>query len=130
MPLSAISPIAPIPSAFNPAPAGEQGSGLSHIPDSTSEVSASGSARASARAPTETSYTEQAPVPSATASDPVATLITGYSTTVAGTHYSGNVEQSGSEYTASIEDVFGAVASGSSILSAENNLGLRIDVIV
>jgi predicted RNase H-like HicB family nuclease len=55
------------------------------------------------------------------------TLVSSYSTTVAGTHYSGSVEESGGEYTASVATLAGATASGSSIEAAENNLNARID---
>ena len=53
-----------------------------------------------------------------------------YSTTVAGTHYSGSVEKTGSSYVASVSGLAGASASGSSETAAENNLTQRIDELV
>ena len=59
-----------------------------------------------------------------------ATLAASYSTTVGGKNYSGTVEESGGTYTASVANLLGAIASGSSIQSAENNLSIRIDTLV
>jgi predicted RNase H-like HicB family nuclease len=58
------------------------------------------------------------------------TMVSDYSTTVAGTQYSGSVEESGREYTASVPNLAGATATGSSIEAAENNLDNRIDELV
>jgi predicted RNase H-like HicB family nuclease len=55
---------------------------------------------------------------------------TSYSTTVAGKQYSGSVQESNGEYTASVSSLSGASATGSSIQAAENNLNNRIDEIV
>jgi predicted RNase H-like HicB family nuclease len=57
-------------------------------------------------------------------------MVTSYSTTVAGKQYAGSVEETGGEYTASVSNLSGAIASGSSIESAENNLDIRIDELV
>jgi len=57
-------------------------------------------------------------------------LVSGYSTSVAGKQYSGSVEESGGQYTASVPSLAGATASGSSIDAAENNLNNRIDELV
>jgi predicted RNase H-like HicB family nuclease len=59
----------------------------------------------------------------------VAKLAASYSTTVAGKNYSGSVEESGGTYTASVPDVPGASASGSSVQSAENNLNIKLDIL-
>jgi predicted RNase H-like HicB family nuclease len=48
---------------------------------------------------------------------------------VGGKSYSGSVEESAGEYTASVAGLPGASASGSSIQSAENNLGTIIDML-
>jgi hypothetical protein len=53
-----------------------------------------------------------------------------YSTTVGGKQYSGSVLESDGEYTASVPDVPGATASGSTEQAAENNLNARIDELV
>lgn len=58
-----------------------------------------------------------------------ATLAAVYSTTVAGKSYSGSVEESGGEYEASVANMPGARASGSSVQSAENNLDIKIDTL-
>jgi hypothetical protein len=59
-----------------------------------------------------------------------ASLAAVYSVTVGGTSYSGSVEESGGEYTASIANLPGASASGSSVQGAEDNLGSIIDTLV
>jgi len=53
-----------------------------------------------------------------------------YSTTVAGRNYSGSVEESDGEYNASVPNLPGASAIGSSVQPAENNLTLVIDTLV
>lgn len=58
------------------------------------------------------------------------TLAAVYSATVGGKNYSGSVEQSGGVYSASVPNLPGASASGSSVQAAENNLTLRIDTLV
>ncbi len=57
-------------------------------------------------------------------------LVSSYSTTVNGTQYSGSVVQSGGEYTASVPNLPGATATGTSLTAAENNLNNRIDELV
>jgi predicted RNase H-like HicB family nuclease len=57
-------------------------------------------------------------------------LAAAYSTTVAGKSYAGSVQESGGEYTASVPNLPGASASGSSIESAENSLTQIIDTLV
>jgi len=68
-------------------------------------------------------------VQSAAASAQAATLAASYSTNVNGTNYSGSVEESGGTYTASIPNLPGAIATGSSVQAAENNLNTRIDIL-
>ena len=55
---------------------------------------------------------------------------TSFSTTVAGKHYSGSVQDTNGEYVATAAGLAGASASGSSLSSAENNLTTRIDELV
>jgi predicted RNase H-like HicB family nuclease len=55
---------------------------------------------------------------------------TSYSTTVGGTQYSGSVQESGGEYTASVPNLQGATATGATEQAAENNLDARIDELV
>jgi len=52
-----------------------------------------------------------------------------YSTKVGGTSYAAEVQLSGGSYTATIPALPGISASGGSILEAENNLNLRINVL-
>jgi hypothetical protein len=65
-----------------------------------------------------------------TSSAAEAELAAVYSTTVDGKTYSGSVEESGGEYTASVANLAGASASGSSIEAAEDNLGTVIDTLI
>jgi hypothetical protein len=71
----------------------------------------------------------QSPITS-TSSDAETSLAAVYSTTIGATTYSGSVEESGGEYTASVANLPGASASGSSIQAAEDNLGSIIDALV
>ena len=57
------------------------------------------------------------------------TLAAVYTTTVAGKSYSGSVVESDGEYEASVPNLPGASASGSSVESAENNLAVVIDAL-
>jgi len=57
-------------------------------------------------------------------------MVSSYSTTVAGKQYSGSVENSGGQYTASVPGLAGASASGSTMQAAEDALTLRIDELV
>jgi len=77
-----------------------------------------------------TSHSGSAGSGSSSAATEEETLVSGYSTTVGGKQYSGSVEESGGEYTASVSGLSGATASGSSITAAENNLGNKIDELV
>ena len=70
-----------------------------------------------------------AQIQSTAASAQAATLAASYSTSVNGANYSGSVEESGGTYTASIPNLPGATASGSSVQAAENNLNIRIDIL-
>jgi hypothetical protein len=58
------------------------------------------------------------------------TRLPSYSTTVAGAHYTGSIEESGGEYTVSVPSLAGVSASGSSMAAAENALNFRIDELV
>jgi hypothetical protein len=57
-------------------------------------------------------------------------IASGYSTTVGGTQYLATLDQSGTEYTASVSQILGATSTANSELTAENNLNLRIDELV
>jgi len=59
----------------------------------------------------------------------VTTLAATDSTTVAGKNYSESVEESGGTYVASVPSPPGRRASGSSIVSAENNLNIKLDTL-
>lgn len=56
--------------------------------------------------------------------------ISNYSMTVNGTQYDGSIVESGGQYTASVPNLPGATATGSSLAAAENNLNIRIDELV
>jgi hypothetical protein len=58
------------------------------------------------------------------------TLAALYSTIVGGQSYSGSVEESNGEYTATVANLPNASASGSSLESVENDLGTIIDTLV
>lgn len=124
-------------------------SAISTAPSTASETAttASAPAKRSAAASTTASSSKTAVPPktavSRTASPPAAAassttsgteaenlLAAVYATTVAGKNYSGSVEESGGEYSASVPNLPGASASGSSVQSAENNLTLVIDTLV
>jgi hypothetical protein len=107
-------------------------SGTDYAPTQVSGASAGGSATvapaaAPAPAATHTARAGGGAVSSASLVDTVAPV---YSTTVGGVQYSGSVEESGNEYSVSIPNLPDATASGSSIISAENNLTMRIDELV
>jgi hypothetical protein len=53
-----------------------------------------------------------------------------FSTSAGGRTYSANVEQTGAEYTVAVTGLAGAVASGSSIVAAEENLDNRINMLI
>ena len=53
-----------------------------------------------------------------------------YSTSVGGQQYWGSVDRAGGDYTATVPNLAGATASGSSQQSAEDNLNARIDELV
>jgi hypothetical protein len=53
-----------------------------------------------------------------------------YSTSVAGQQYWGSVDRAGGDYTATVPNLAGATASGSSQQSAEDHLNARIDELV
>jgi hypothetical protein len=57
----------------------------------------------------------------------VTTLAATYSTTLAGKYYPESVESSEGVYIASVPSPPGITASGSSVLSAENNLNIKLD---
>ena len=54
----------------------------------------------------------------------------GYSTTIGGKTYVADVTYTNGEYVADDANLTGAVATGNSVVAAENNLSARIDVLV
>jgi hypothetical protein len=58
------------------------------------------------------------------------TLAAVYSTNVGGKSYSGSVTATAGDYTASVPNLQGATATGSSVEAAENNLSFVIDTLV
>lgn len=59
----------------------------------------------------------------------VTRVATTLSATVAGKNYAESVEESGGVYVASVPNPPGARATGASVVSAENNLNLRLDTL-
>jgi hypothetical protein len=57
-------------------------------------------------------------------------LVSGYAMTVGKQQYAADVEESGGNYTVSVENLVGGTATGNTELAAENNLQLRIDELV
>ncbi len=57
-------------------------------------------------------------------------IVSGYSTTVAGTKYLASLAESGTEYTASVSSLLGATATESNEQVAENDLNVRIRELV
>jgi hypothetical protein len=77
--------------------------------------------------------TTSAVAASAAEAQDTATLLaqsTIYSTTVGGKSYSADVSLSSGQYVATVPELPGVSATGSTLLSAENNLNARIDVVV
>jgi hypothetical protein len=58
------------------------------------------------------------------------TVDLGFTTTVAGKTYVGDVTYSGGQYVADDPNLSGAVSTGTSVVAAENNLVSRIDALV
>jgi hypothetical protein len=148
MQIGAIHSISPIATAPPPVTRSGPVSAASRSATAATVTAAAGSApsTSSASAPTSSSTTTSAPRPTgsgggtshgssqsqstSTSGAAEAALAAVYSTTVDGKTYSGSVEQSGGEYTASVANLPGATASGSSIEAAEDNLGTIIDALV
>lgn len=66
----------------------------------------------------------------AAASIALVEMMSAYSMTVKGKQYAGGVEETSGEYTASVPQVAGAVATASTEQVAENNLNTRVDELV
>jgi hypothetical protein len=137
MQIGGISPISQTANVLNPTLVGRSSAGsqsgvaaLPALAKSSTGTTSSPTAPASAAAAAKSSHAHAAQAQSGGSSAEVNSLITGYSTTVAGTQYSGSVQEAGGEYTASVPNLARATASGSSIQAAENNLYVRIDELV
>jgi hypothetical protein len=102
---------------------------VEQAPSANSTTSASSGASAPAKAASGggSHAHAAAAAPSASSTEEIATS---YSTTVGGKQYSGSVEESEGEYTASVTNLARATASGSTALAAEENLYTRIDELV
>jgi hypothetical protein len=134
MQIGGISPIAQTASVLNPVLVGRSSSSsaaaLPAIAKPSQGTSSSGAAPAAA--PAKASHAHEAPAQSGGGSAAVQETdeATSFSTTVAGKQYSGSVADSDGTYTASVSNLSGATASGSSAQAAENNLDARIDELV
>jgi hypothetical protein len=120
----------------SPAPAASQTKPTAVVPaPATADAApAKAPAPAASAAPPASSPTKHSSAPanaqSAVSASEASALAASYSTTVGGKSYSGTVVESGGVYTASVASLPGATASGSSAEAAENNLTVRIDVLV
>jgi len=133
MQLSGISTLAPVSSVLSTLPASQSTKALPPL------ASQANSAQTDTALPTVPAATPAAaparsapaaPAASASALATAELLAAVYSTTVGGKQYSGDVEQSGSQYSITIPGVLGATATGSSIAGVETNLRNIIDLVV
>jgi len=127
MQIGNISSIAPIASGLTSvSPSNPTAASTSATSVKASSSAPTASAPATAKAPS--SHSAHGGGGSAsTQSDAIAT---DYSLTVGGKQYSGSVSETGGQYVASIPNLAGVIASGSSVQSAENNLSTRISILV
>src|SRR5580658_7815933 len=136
--MGSVSSLASTATVFNPVLASKSTSrqatdptALPQLDTASSNVSTTSATNASASSKTASSGGAHAAVApaaaAATANSIVESIASGYSTTVGGTQYLASLDQSGTEYTASVANVLGATSTESSELAAENNLNLRIN---
>jgi hypothetical protein len=126
------TPTSSILSTLGP-PKAAQATAVSALPAlSQTAATTASAAPASAPAPAKAATAQAAPAPAPSVSSALVseTLAAVYSTTVGGKQYTGDIDQSNGQYTASVPNLTGASASGSSIMDAEIALGARIDAIV
>jgi cytoskeletal protein RodZ len=137
MQIASITPVVHPPSISNPAlvallPYGA--STAASLPAVAARSTASAAVERPAphatAAPAPTAATPASGAQNATSAASRALIVEGFSTTVNGTHYSSSVHESGGVYTATVPTIPVVAASGPTITAAENNLNLRIDVLV
>lgn len=97
-----------------------------------SDTGTAATATPGATAPAAAAAAPAAPIQSeaAAVSTATATLNSTYSTTVGGKSYSADVSDSNGTYTLSVPGLAGATVSASSLSTAENELGVKIDTLV
>jgi hypothetical protein len=122
MHIMSISSAAATPQVLNPALADRSASTAAQPAPSTSSQASSPSSIDSASSGGGSSGESASALSS--------TRLPSYSATVAGTQYTGSVEESGGKYTVSVPNLPGATASGLSMVAAENALTFRIDELV
>ncbi len=118
---TASKPAATPPSA-PPAPSTTAASPATAAASTKAATGAAASAKSSSSRPASTQSSSDASQED--------TLAAVYSASVGGKAYSGSVDESGGQYSASVPNLPGATASGSSIQAAESNLTLKIDMLV
>jgi len=141
--ISSVSSAAPAMTVLNPVAASKPASGASSsaavstapAKASASANSTSSSSSSSTAAPAKTSSGKGGGgggggAAVSTASSTAEEIAGSYSVTLGGKQYSGSVEESGGVYTASVGNLPGASASGSSAQAAEDNLTMRINELV
>jgi hypothetical protein len=135
-PISSITPIAQASfssarslAAFNATQASTSAPSVTSAPASNTQAPATQPSSAPAPAARPSAHAGGAASQSSSASAAEQTLAAVYSATIGGRTYSFSVEESNGEYTASVANLPGASASGSSIEAAENDLGTVIDTL-
>jgi hypothetical protein len=98
-------------------------------PRSTTPNSAKPTAAATPPAVTPPAVTPPAATPPEASSAAVPPISTIYSTTVGGKSYAGSVVVSEGQYTVSVPNLPGAIASGSTAQEAENSLTVKVDTL-
>ncbi len=127
--LTALNPVAAAPAkAASPSSSKSTATPSTASPATTASTAAASTSRTPASGASGSAHSSGGA--SAGSSTAAETLVSSYSATVGGTQYSGSVEESGGEYTASVPNVPGASATGSTLAAAENSLTLRIDELV
>jgi hypothetical protein len=133
--IGSLSTTSSTPAVLNPSLAAKPSSAASAAPaapgpSSTAPSAAAPATTSSPARPASSGGSHGGGGAAASSTSAILEVATSYSTTVGGTQYSGTVEESGGQYTASVPNLQGATATGSTEQAAENNLDARIDELV
>jgi len=124
-----LQPLNPVAVSRPSASASTNSSSASSAASASASSTSSQTSSSSATSKSQSSHGGGGGGASSSAASSIDELVSGYSDTVGGKHYSGSVEKSGNTYTASVSGLAGASASGSSEAAAENSLSERISVL-